>query len=195
MKIERVYRELLYQVLEKKVSFLTQRFLSKECFTSLSNVNYALSKLEQMNAIEKKAQGFKVLDAKKILLYWASIRNLRKDIIYKTYIDLPIIEVERAMPNVLFSAYSGYKFLFKQIPAEYGEVFVYGDIKQLGEIKNRFPVKKGEPNLIVLKIDDHLKKFRELPIAQIFVDLWNIDKWYASDFLKILEEKINGILV
>jgi len=31
-------------------------------------------------------------------------------------------------------------------------------------------------------------------IAQIFVDLWNLKEWYAKDFLKAMEAKLNGIL-
>jgi len=53
MKIERVYREILYGVLEKKVREFKQIELSKICGLSLSTVNYSLRPLEQMNAIEK----------------------------------------------------------------------------------------------------------------------------------------------
>ena len=32
------------------------------------------------------------------------------------------------------------------------------------------------------------------PLPLLFVDLWNIDTWYAKDFLRALEEKLHGIL-
>ncbi|MBO3769904.1 MAG: replication/maintenance protein RepL, partial [Candidatus Brockarchaeota archaeon] len=87
MKKERVYREILYGVLERKNQFFKQLELKEACKLSLSTVNYALKPLEQMNAIEKKRFGFSVLDPKKILLYWASIRRLERDIVYQTYVD------------------------------------------------------------------------------------------------------------
>ncbi|MFW6130855.1 MAG: hypothetical protein ACOC56_06675, partial [Atribacterota bacterium] len=80
-KIERVYREILFQVLENKNWEFTQKSLSKKCEVSIGNVNHALKPLERMNGIEKKPRKFMVLDAKKILIYWSSLRNLEKDVI------------------------------------------------------------------------------------------------------------------
>lgn len=190
-KKEWIYREILFQLLEERKNFITQKYLSKKCEVSIGNVNHAIKPLESMNSIEKKPRGFKVIDAKKILLYWASIRNLNKDIIYQTVVNKPIIEIEKSMPKVIFTAYSGFKFKFNQIPSDYSEVIVYGD---KNEIKNRFPKKEGKYNIIVLKPDKHLIKFNHIPIAQLFADLWNINTWYAQEFLKALEVKINGIL-
>jgi hypothetical protein len=31
-------------------------------------------------------------------------------------------------------------------------------------------------------------------LAQTFVDLWNLDTWYARDFLKELEARLDGVL-
>ena len=66
-KIEFVYREILFQAIEKKQRRLTQSFLSKELKMSLSMVNHALAPLRKMNAIDVKQRGFEVIDAKKIL--------------------------------------------------------------------------------------------------------------------------------
>ena len=190
-KTEIVYREVLYQVLENKNNFVTQSFLSKRCKVSIGNVYHALQPLVNMNAIEKKPRGFRIIDPKKILLYWSSTRNLKSDIIYQTFSSKPIIEIEKSMPPVLFTAYSGYKFIFKSVPTDYSEIFVYGKKE---EIILRFPEKENKPNIIVLKPDEHLMSFKKIPLAQLFVDLWNINTWYARDFLKVLEEKIDGIL-
>jgi len=190
-KTEIVYREVLYQVLENKNNFVTQSFLSKRCKVSIGNVYHALQPLVNMNAIEKKPRGFRIIDPKKILLYWSSTRNLKSDIIYQTFSSKPIIEIEKSMPPVLFTAYSGYKFIFKSVPTDYSEIFVYGKKE---EMISRFPEKENKPNIIVLKPDEHLMSFKKIPLAQLFVDLWNINTWYARDFLKVLEEKIDGIL-
>ena len=78
------------------------------------------------------------------------------------------------------------------MPADYAEVVVYGDKASL---ENRFgePTPK-KPNLIALQLDAHLKKFKIAPIGQIYVDLWNLNNWYANTFIESLEEKINEIL-
>lgn len=156
--------------------------LSKVCRLSLSTVNYAPRPLEQMNAIEKERLGFTVLDPKKVLLYWASIRRLERDIVYQTYLDKPVEEIESEVPaRTVFTAYSAFKFKFKKIPSEYGEVVVYGVKK---DFENRFGGEDSrfKPNLIVLNLDEHLTEFKFAPTAQIFVDLWNLRSWYARDF-------------
>ena len=191
-RIEFVYREILFQVLEKKVMLLTQSLLSKELKISLSMVNHALAPLRKMGAIDVKQRGFEVIDAKKILYYWASIRNLEKDILYKTRVDLPVYKIENLMPdNIIYGAYSAYKFKFKDVPADYSELYVYSD----EDSKERFPESKKLPNLFILKKDDLMNRYGKITsIAQTFVDLWNIREWYAKDFLKALEEKIGGIV-
>lgn len=190
-KIERVYREVLFQAFEEKNRELTQKFLSNKCGVSIGNVNYALKPLENMNTIEKKTKKFLILNPKKILIYWGSVRNLTKDVLYETHSDKPLREMENEMPPCLFTAYSGYKFKWGEPPANYSEIYVYADEE---EVKHRFPSRKGKANIFVLKKDEHLTKFKETPIAQIYVDLWNLPSWYAQEFIKSMEEKIDGIL-
>ena len=49
----------------------------------------------------------------------------------------------------------------------------------------------GNFNLFVLKDDENIEKYdKSGTIGQIFVDLWNLNSWYANDFLKALEERI-----
>jgi DNA-binding transcriptional regulator YhcF (GntR family) len=194
MKKERVYREVLYGVLEKNIRSFKQIELSKECKLSLSTVNYALEPLERMNAIEKKRFGFSVIDARKILLFWASIRKIEKEIVYQTYLNESVEKIESEIPaNSIFTAYSAFKFRFKEIPSEYSEVIVYGEKEDFEKRFGRENL-KFKPNLIVLKLDEHLLKFRIAPLAQIYVDLWNLPTWYAKDFLKKMEERLHGIL-
>ena len=117
-----------------------------------------------------------------------------EDILYKTFINKRVEVIEKELPPCLFTAYSGYKSLFKIIPSDYSEVFAYVDEKNLKIVEERFPKKMGKANLIILKMDEHLKKFDKITLAQLFVDLWNINTWYAKEFLNKLEVKINGIL-
>jgi DNA-binding transcriptional regulator YhcF (GntR family) len=194
-KIEFVYREILYHVIEKENRILTQSFLSKKLKISLSTVNHALNPLRKMNAITVKQRNFKIVQPKKILYYWSSIRNLDKDIIYQTYVNMPIREIEAAMPDgIIYAAYSAYKFRFKDVPADYSEIYLYSDLNLLEEVKKRFPLNGKKPNLFVLKKYGEERYGKITTIAQTFVDLWNIKEWYAAEFLKYLEERINGIL-
>lgn len=197
-KNEWIYRELLYQRLERGQYQFTQLALAKKLGISLSTVNYALKPTEEMGAIRKTPMGFRLLDPKKLLLFWASKRNLSKNIVYQTRVDTTIKEMEKNMPQgVIYTAYSAYKFKFNDVPADYSEVYVYAKDETLKECKKRFPKKDGPPNLIILGMDKHLKETSEKGIcsdANTFVDLWNINSWYAKEFLQALEKRIDGVL-
>ena len=194
MKIERIYREILFRVLEEgKLSF-TQKYLSLVCKLSLSTVNYALKPLRRMYAVEIKRRKFNVINPKKILVYWACIRNLKRDIVYRTFLPRSVEKIETSLPhNAILTAYSAFKLRFRKVPSDYSEVFVYGEKEDFFERFGKENLKQ-QPNLIVLKLDEHLAKFKSIPIAQIYVDLWNIEKWYANEFLKAIDSEINAIL-
>ncbi len=189
-KIEQVYREVLYQALEKENMSMTQLELSKKLIMSLSTVNLALKNLEKMNSIKIQKMNFKVIDIRKILYYWASIRNIEKDIIYKTRVELSVKETEKSLPDIIYGAYSAYKFRFRDVPADYSETYVYADEKELEIIKKRFPQNEKKPNFFVLKKDENMKYSKTGTIAQIFADLWNLRQWYADDFVRALEKRL-----
>jgi len=190
-KKEFVYRELLYQSIERKNRKTTQLELSKTLKLSLSMVNFAVAPLVKMNAVKINPRSLEIIDPRKILLHWASARNVEKDIIYRKRVKEPVATIESEMPaGVIFGGYSGYKFKFNEVPADYSEVYVYGDDKL---IRRRFRENKNAPNLFVLKKDELMDRYG-LTYAQLFVDLWNMKEWYAKDFLKALEERIYGIL-
>lgn len=189
-KIEQVFREILRQAMENESSCLKQSELSRKLGFSLSTISLAVKKLERMNAVKIGKMGFRVIDAKKILYLWASIRNLEKDIIYQTRAEMPVREIENSLPDVTYAAYSAYKLRFKDVPADYSEVYAYADEEELEEIKKRFPPNSKAPNLFVLKKQGLAAYSKTGSVAQIFVDLWNLKQWYAQDFLKALEKRI-----
>lgn len=190
-KIEFVYREILYQVLEKDSKTLTQLALAKKLKISLSTVNHALRPLKNMGAIDIGLKNFKVIEPKKILYHWASVRNPEKDTIYQTRVDQPVRKIESEMPaDIIFAAYSAYKYKFKDVPADYSEVYVYSEEK---EMRKRFPESKNRPNLFVLKKDELMEGYgKTTTLAQTFVDLWNLREWYAKEFLEALKKKVEG---
>ena len=195
-KIELIYREILYNATEKGKFELTQSELSKKFGLSLSVVNAAVKKLEAIGAVKILPRSFKIVDLKKALYYWASIRNFNKDILFKARVEMPVREIERNMPNLMLTAYSAYKFRFNDVPADYSEVYAYADEGELELIKKRFGLDEKNkssknPNLFVLKKDAFIEKYGKIPIVQIFTDLWNLKEWYAQEFVKGFEQRLN----
>ena len=191
-KIEFVYREILYLSLEKKNNKMTQLAVASKLGISLSTVNHALKPLRAMGAIDVKLKNFIVIDKRKILYHWASLRNISKDVVYATRVDKPVQKIESEMPaDAVYGAFTAYKFKFRDVPADYSEVYVYGS----EEIKKRFPENKNVPNLFVLKKDDLMESYgKTTTLAQTFADLWNLKEWYAKEFLIALKNKINKLI-
>lgn len=187
-KYDLVYNELLKGVLEEGKERFSQLELSREVKTSISNVHHSLAPLRRMGAVRIGRRSLVVADPMKILYFWASKRRFSSDIIYSTRAGGSVTEIEKNMPsNAVFAAFSAYKYRFGEIPADYSEVYVYAD--DVEEIRKRFPKNRNTPNLLVLK-----NGVKEMTIANIFVDIWNIGTWYSKEFIKSLEEKIDGIL-
>lgn len=191
-KIDWVLREILHRVYERNESFMSQKSLAQACGLSMDTVNRLVSKLNQFRAIEKKPFGFRVLDSKKVLLYWAATRNLARDVVYDTYSSDSELEIEAQMPKgTIFTAYSGYRRRFRTAPTDYDEVYVYAD---QDEVKRRFPASEVERrNVFVLAPDPHLKKVSRdgaAPLAQIYVDLWQVGGAVADKFIVELDKKL-----
>ncbi len=189
-KIEIIWRHLLYQVWEKEENHFVQKKLAKQFGFSLSTISQALKAPRKMGAVRVSSRFFTLSDPEKLLYYWASVRNLEKEVVYRTKVNLPILEIEGQMPaRVIFGGYSAYRLKFGLCPADYDKVIIYSqDSKAL---KKRFPLDKGYPNLWVLKADPFLKNYGQItPLAQIFVDLWNLPDWYAKEFINNLREKL-----
>lgn len=192
-KNPRVLREILYRVFEKGEFFMTQKSLAESCDISLDAVNRVVSRLSQFRAVEKKPFGLRVTEPKKILLYWATTRNLQADIVYSTYSPDAVEGIENDMPEkTIFTAFSGYRRKYGRCPYTYDEVYVYSSNPE--EIKRRYPEKKtGGETLFVLRLDPHLEKLSENfvpPMAQIYVDLWQLGGPAAERCLVELERKL-----
>ena len=190
-RVERVYCEILQKILQDHTNTMTQKQLATDCDVSIGIVNYALKPLHQMGIIEKKQRSFLLLNPKKLLIYWASIRNLTNNIIYSTFSPEPTQKIEQMMPPCVFTAYSGYKHTFDVVPADYREVYIYADPAQ---IKERFPPSTSPLyNIFVLENDPYIVKRSNRGIAPsplIYADLWNLNTWYANEFIQDFEKKL-----
>lgn len=193
LKKEIIWREILFQAIEKKQSIFTQKDLAKKFAFSLSTVFNALKVPRDSGAIKVSGRNFTIIDLEKFLNIWATFRQLKKEIIYQTRVDSSVQDIEgQAPPAMIYATYSAYRKKYQEVPADYDKVYFYANKEQLEEIKKRFPPQKGYQNLIILETDPYLADFGPItPDVQTYVDLWNISEWYAKDFFEALKNKLN----
>ncbi len=190
LKIEYIWRDLLTQAIEEKKNEFTLTDLSLKFKLSTSVVSHALFPLREMGMVKVGKNKSHVIDTERLLMYWATRRNLKKEIIYQTYSSLPVLAREASMPHgVLPTAYSGYACYKKDPPADYEHIYYYAE--RLDTIIKRFPQIKKKPNIFILAMDPYLKIYLHTPLAQIYVDLWNLHEWYAKEFSQEVFEIIN----
>lgn len=196
LKKEIIWREILYQRMEKKVNKFQQNKLAEKFKFSLSTINNALKIPRKAGAIKVTGRFFILENPEKMLYLWATFRDPKKDIIYQTFSDKSIKEIEALMPQkIIFGGYFAFLENFHSTPADYDKVYVYLEKKYLSDFKKRFPFKKGMPNIIVLEADKLLKKYGKIiPVCQNFVDIWNFPEWYAQDFYKEFKERLCNII-
>ena len=193
-KIEIIWRELLFQSIEKKNREFTQKEIAQKFGFSTSTVFQALKIPRKMGAIRVTGRNFVVEDPEKLLYHWASIRNLDSETIYKTAVSQSANQIEAQMPPlVIFGGFTAARESLKIPPADYDQVFVYAT--DLAEIKKRFPLQKGREGLFVLEADRFLARYGQITcLAQTFVDLWNLPEWNAKEYAESIKEKIDGLL-
>lgn len=199
LKIELVWRDLLWRAIEKKDPYFTISELAGKFNLSTSLVSHALFPLRNLGIVKINKTKSLVTDTERLLFFWATRRNLQKDIIYQTQSKLSVQEIEASMPADVFpTAYSAFRMYFSDpVPADYGAVYFYS--KDFSAIEKRFEKsQKGttnifsslEPNLFIIKQDIFLAKYKKTPLGQIFVDLWNLPQWYAKEFSEAVLLKI-----
>lgn len=194
LKIEYVWRELLYRAIEQNQPNFTITELANRFHLSSSMVSHALLPLRELNIVKIGKIKSTVVDTERLLYFWATRRNLNKDIIYQTYSNILVREREVIMPaKVIPTAYSACRLLHQITPADYNKIYFYSP--DLTLVKKRFPqINNRPPNLFILKPDPFLPTYLQISLAQIFVDLWNLPDWYANEFVQaiklIIKEKI-----
>ena len=197
LKIETIWHHMLYLAIEKGQFQNTQQVLAHELGYSLSTVNSAIRQIADIGAVEVSSRFFVLRDVKKLLYFWATHRNLKKDIVYQTYVDEPVLEIEGCIPDkAIFACYTAARMLLPEPPADYSNVYVYVDETTIDTLKKRFPqVKSDNPNLFVLDAYPKQPDYGlTTTLPQTFVDVWNLSDWYAKDFLIELERSIDGVL-
>jgi len=196
-KIETIWHEILFQALENHQFKHTQKTLAEKFGYSLSTVHHSTQAPSGLGALRKTSKFFVLQDFDKLLYYWASVRQLNKDIIYQTHFQAPVQTIEGFLPpSSIFAAYTAAKKILAEPPADYSKIYLYLPIKNLPQFKKRFPPSKHPfPNLFVLKMPEVMPNYGPITtLSQTFVDLWNLADWYAKDFTQALQNKIHGLL-
>lgn len=194
-KIEFIWRHVLYESIEKRVTSFRQQELAAHFGISSSTVNAALVPLRRLGALEVGGRGFAVIDYEKILYHWANHRRLTADIAQQLHVRMPIREIESSLPaGAIPTAYTAYIERMGPPPADYDKVYCY--TRDARAVAERFSAEtaKGSSNLFLLTPDPFLTSYPTLPLAQLFVDLWNLSDWYAKDFVRAVKEHIDGLL-
>ena len=191
-KKELIWRAILHSAITRETNEFTQKQLAEQFNISLSTVFNALRELRQLGIVRVTGRNFSVEDPDKFLSFWATHRSLRREIVYATHSDLPVSEIEGSLPpSAILACYSAFRATYGNIPADYDKVYVYADLESLEEIRRRFPPAKGYANLIVLKSNPHLASYGSMtPPVQTYVDIWNLEDWYAKEFLQRLHAAI-----
>lgn len=196
-KIETIWHEILYVALNKKQYKHTQQSLASQFGYSLSTINHAVEIPTRMGAIRKTSKFFVLEDFEKLLYYWASVRKLETDIVYNTFFEDGVFNIEGFVPSrSIYAGYSAGRRLLKEAPADYAKVYFYISQKRLAEVRQRFPRNdKQDPNIFVLEMPENMPSYGPITtLPQTFVDIWNLRDWYAKDFTNSLKEKIDGLL-
>jgi len=194
LKIEYIWRELLYRSIERRHTLFNINELGKMFSMSTSLVNHAIIPLKELGIVKIAKKNSQVVDIERLLYFWATRRNLKKDIIYSANSSESVFEREALMPPLVTpTAYSAVHLNLNQIPSDYDLLYYYAD--DISLIRKRFPENDNKRrNIIILKQDPFLGKYKRIPLAQIFADLWNLPEWYAKDFsnivLSIIKKKI-----
>jgi|SRR5919204_6732592 hypothetical protein len=189
-KTEVVWRHLLVLAWDKNQRRSSLSQMSRELELPASTVHQALERPRSIGAVRANASGIRVLDPRRLQLLWAARRDLERDIIYSTRVALRVREIEARLPaSAIPTAYTAFvRHEGVNLVADYEQVVVYGS---LAEMRRRFPLRRGEPNLLVLEPDPLLRRYGSVaPRCQVYADLFNLPTWQAQRFLDALDRQL-----
>lgn len=198
-KIETIWHHLLWQAVTNKKFNHTQLELAGEFGYSLSTIHHAIVKIAAVGAVRMESKSFTVINAKKLLYYWASVRNLPNCVRYSTYYPGPIVKAQGELPaGGIYGGYTAAVYILGTAPADYDKIYYYS--QDIENFKTRFPQNHQYPdNIFVLTLPNIKEYITKYPggitsLPHTFADIWNMADWFAADFIGALEEKIDGLL-
>ena len=194
-----VWRHIADMVLERQESTVTQQAIADELEVSKALVHHALIPLRGSGAVEVVGKRLVVRDVKKVLLHWAVHRRLDRDIVLALGgEDTPDATVRSCPPGLSFTSFAGYVRRYAEHPAPYAIVRAYIDPNAEAlrkELVERFPRPRGpgDPGLVLHAADPALARAKPAIVsaAQLYVDLWNEADFFAMDYLRALDRRLN----
>ena len=172
---------------------------------STSTVHDALAVPRRAGAVEVGGRGFQVTDRRKLTVIWAVFRNLWRDVLLDVWVDLPPGKTEGLVSpfdGVRFTGPSAFKFAHGYAPSDYDHVLAYaerdlvdaiverGGSSISGRFKERAPRRARQvTRLTLLEADPRLPK-DHVPPSQVYVDLWQLSAWWATEFTRRIEEMV-----
>lgn len=194
-KIETVWCQILYDVLEQNQPRFQQQKLAEKLRLSTSTVNHALKDLRRMGAVRIGGDGGTVSDAEKILMHWSNHRDLTGDTVETLGLGGSVVEIEGLLPpGSVLGGYSAVRQWYGEAAADYSTVYAYHlDPKQIQRRFDGYPA--GDTKLVILRLAPMIPIRQETTsLAHTFVDLWNITDWMAKDFGRRVKQEIDGLL-
>lgn len=194
-KIETVWCQLLYDVLERRQVRFQQQDLAKRLGISLSTVHHGLKDLRRMGAVKVGGKGGEVVDVDKVLMHWANRRDLAGEVVLQMKVGEPVTEVEGLLPpGSILGAYSAVRQWYGEAPADYDSVYVYH--REPEAIRERLGGIEGRVTTVrVLPLPEKIPTRDETTsLGHTFVDLWSLSDWMAKDFIRRIKQEMDEIL-
>lgn len=197
LKREILWRQIADDVLEGRRTTFHQRVLAAELGMSPGNVNLALEPLRVVGAASVVGKNLIVRDVRKILLLWAARRQPSRPLAAFTSMEHARDLVRVLPPGLALTSFAGFVARYGDEPAPFSVARAYvraDDQAALVELRRRFSETSdvGTATLIVHGADSVMA--RNLPEivgpAQLYVDLWMEADFFASDYLRALEERL-----
>ena len=201
---EQIWRVVLERA---KDGLIEQQEVASLLGVSTSTVHNALIVPRRAGAVAVGGRGFQVVDRMKLNVIWAVFRNLWRDVILDVWTDLPPGKTEglvSRVEGVRFTGPSAFKFVYGYVPSDYDHVLAYAErdlLKDIversgsnvsGTFKNNAPRRARDVTRLTLLEPDPRLPDAEVPFTQVYVDLWQLPVWWATEFTKRIEEMVLG---
>jgi hypothetical protein len=195
-RTEQVWRHLLAGVYEHdQRQWPSITMLAHDLDLPISTTHRALLRPGEIGAVDvSRAGGVVVRDPGKLLILWAAARQFHRDIAVRFHVPAPAGEVEAAATSpttVLggFGAVVAHKHGNRI--ADYTTVIFYGDPELTLDQCDQPRWPWGATEVLVVNPDPLLARYgRVTPLAQAWVDLFNLGGWQADRFVHHLADEM-----